>query len=113
MKEIKAYIKPHRLDNVLLGLSAMDELTGLSFNRVEGHGRGRGSEGETPLSGEDVRFVQHVKLELVCRDELLEEVLECIRSNAHTGLRGDGKIYVLDVADAIRISTGERGEAAV
>ncbi|MCB1215883.1 P-II family nitrogen regulator [bacterium] len=113
MKEIKAYIKPFKLDEVMRGLSAIEGLTGMSFNRVEGYGRGRGGDSATPLSGDDVRFVQHVKLELVVRDELAEQVVAMIQRHAHTGLRGDGKIYVLDVVEAVRISTGERGEAAV
>ncbi|MCB1186689.1 P-II family nitrogen regulator [bacterium] len=113
MKEIKAYIKPFKLDEVMLGLSAIEGLTGMSFNRVEGYGRGRGGDGATPLSGEDIGFVQHVKLELVVREELVERVVATIQQHAHTGLRGDGKIYVLEVVDAVRISTGERGEAAV
>ena len=113
MKEIKAYIKPFKLDEVMLELSAVSGLTGMSYNRVEGYGRGRGADGRTPLSGEDVRFVQHVKLEIICRDELVDQVVELIRSSAHTGLRGDGKIYISHVEDAIRISTGERGESAV
>ncbi len=113
MKEIKAYIKPFKLDEVMQGLSAVEGLSGMSWNRVEGYGRGRGADGSTPLRGEDVRFVQHVKLEIVCRDTLVDSVVEVIRQCAHTGLRGDGKIYVSNVVDAIRISTGERGESAV
>ena len=54
-----------------------------------------------------------VKLEIVCRDELVEEVVAIIEKTAHTGLRGDGKIYVTPVETAVRISTGERGEKAV
>lgn len=113
MKEVKAYIKPHKLDEVMFGLSVVEGLTGMSFSRVEGYGRGRGTEGATPLTGDDVRCVPHIKLEVVCRDEQVEQVVEVIRREAHTGLRGDGKIYVLEVVDAIRISSGERGVAAV
>ena len=113
MKEIKAYIKPFKLDEVMLELSAVSGLTGMSYHSVEGYGRGRGTDGKTPLSSENVRFVKHFKLEVICRDEIVEQVVELIRSAAHTGLLGDGKIYISDVLDAVRISTGERGDAAI
>ena len=113
MKEIKAFIKPFKLDAVMLGLSAVDGLTGMSINRVEGYGRTRGSDGPIALTGEEVRFVQYVKLEIVCAEQLADEVVQIILREAHTGLRGDGKIYVSEVTDAIRISTGEHGPDAV
>lgn len=113
MKEIKAFIKPFKFDAVMLGLAEVDGLTGVTFSRVDGYGRGRGSEGPTPFTGEDVRFVHYVRLEILCLDALVEPVLEVIHREAHTGLRGDGKIYVCDVVDAMRISTGQRGEGAV
>ena len=113
MKEIKAFIKPFKLDAVMLELSTIDGLSGMSYNRVEGYGRGRGSEGPIPFTGEDVRFTQYVKLEIVCRDELVALVVEAIQRAAHTGLRGDGKIYISNISDAIRISTGEHGDGAI
>lgn len=113
MKEIRAYIKTFKLDSVMLGLSGINGLSGMSYSRVEGFGRGRGGAGPTPLTGEDVRFVQQIRLEIVCRDELVEEIVSTILREAHTGLRGDGKIYVIDVCDAVRISTGERGDSAI
>ncbi len=113
MKEIKAFIKPFKLDAVMLGLSTIDGLSGMSINRVEGYGRTRGSGGPIALTGEEVRFVQYIKLEIVCADQLVEEVVQTIVREAHTGLRGDGKVYVSEVSEAIRISTGERGQDAV
>lgn len=53
------------------------------------------------------------QIEIFCKDELVEEIITVIQETAHTGLRGDGKIYVSDVGTGVRISTGERGEAAV
>ena len=61
----------------------------------------------------NINWVPHVKLEIVCRDNLVKQVVDAIQRGAHTGLRADGKIYISEVTDAIRISTGERGEAAV
>lgn len=113
MKEIKAYIKPFKLDAVMQGLSAIDGLSGMSYNRVEGYGRGRGSQGQVPFTGDDVQFEHYVKLEIVCDDGLVDQVVDTIHREAHTGLRGDGKIFVSDVKDAIRISTGEHGDGAI
>lgn len=113
MKEVKAYIKPQMLSKVAMALHSLPGLTGLSVVKVQGFGRGR-AKGQRDLILEDqVGYVPHVRLEVFCRDELLEEVLRRIQENAHTGLRGDGKIYVSDVSEAVRISTGERGNTAV
>jgi nitrogen regulatory protein PII len=60
-----------------------------------------------------VDFVPQVRVEIVCHDEVVERIVAVIQQKAHTGLRGDGKIYISDVEDAIRIETGERGEQAV
>jgi nitrogen regulatory protein PII len=109
MKRVTAYIKPHKLSDVTRALHRIDGLTGMSAADVRGFGRGRAKDVPQDL----VDYVPHVRLEAVCRDEIVEEVVETIRREAHTGLRGDGKIYVAPVEDAIRISTGERGEAAV
>ena len=60
-----------------------------------------------------VDYVPHTQIEIFCKDELVEEIISIIEENAHTGLRGDGKIYVSELQTAVRISTGERGEVAV
>ncbi len=113
MKQIQAYIKPHKLSAVTRALHHVDGLTGVSVLDVRGFGRGR-AKGTLHCITEDlVDYVPHVKLEAVCADEIVEKVIETIRREAYTGLRGDGKIYVVSVEDAVRISTGERGEAAV
>ena len=113
MKHIIAYIKPHKLSKVTLALNKVKGLTGMSALDIKGFGRGRAKE-EPHRTVEDlVDYVPHVKFEIFCKDELLEEIVSIIQTEAHTGLRGDGKIYICGVSDAIRISTGERGEAAV
>lgn len=113
MKEIKAYIKPFKLDAVKLALSEIDGLSGMSHNQVEGYGRHRGATGPLPLTGEDIQFAKYIKLEIVCAEELVDAVIKEIQHSAHTGLTGDGKIYVSNVERAIRISTGEQGEPAI
>ena len=113
MKQVTAYIKPHKLADVTRALHHIEGLTGASTFDVKGFGRGRAKNVPHTITEDLVDYVPHVRLEAVCRDEIVEEVVETIRRAAHTGLRGDGKIYVASVEDAVRISTGERGEAAV
>ncbi len=113
MKEIKAYIKPHKLADVAQALHDIKGLTGMSVNDIKGFGRGRGKGDRNKIILDMIAYVPHVKLEIVCRDELVVEVVSAIEKAAHTGVRGDGKIYISDVQEAVRISTGERGEKAV
>lgn len=110
MKYIIAYIKPHKLDAVTTALHTIEGLTGMSVIDVKGFGRGRGN----PTREEQLYdFVPHKKLELFCLDELANEIISTIQTNAHTGLRGDGKIYVSEVLNAVRISSDQRGEKAI
>lgn len=107
MKEIKAYIKPHKLDEVVRALHGFDGLTGMSFAEVSGFGRGHKKVTDV------TEFQQHLRIEIACRDDSADRIVEIIRKTAHTGLRGDGKIYVAEISHAVRISTGEIGEPAV
>ncbi|HOV86603.1 MAG TPA: P-II family nitrogen regulator [Syntrophobacteraceae bacterium] len=113
MKEIKAYIKPHKLSQVTLALQKIEGLTGMSISNVKGFGRGRAKTVKERITEDFIDYVQHVKIEIVCRDELVDQIVSTIEKEAHTGLRGDGKIYVSEVTAAVRISTGERGEKAI
>jgi len=113
MKEVKAYIKPHKLSPVTLALHEIEGLSGMSVIDVRGYGRPRAEnypqKGEKSLGD----YVPHVKIEVVCADDLVDLVITTIEKAAYTGLRGDGKIYVSTVENAVRIETGERGEKAV
>ncbi|NOZ04596.1 MAG: P-II family nitrogen regulator [FCB group bacterium] len=113
MKRIQAYIKPHKLSEVTLALHKIKGLPGMSV--IDARGFGRGAErGAHHQAAEDLTdFIPHTKLELVCTDDMVESIVATIQEHAHTGLKGDGKIYISHVDDAIRISTGERGEEAV
>ncbi len=111
MKHIIAYIKPHKLSQVTLALRKIKGLTGMTVLDVKGFGRGK--KEDVPLEEQLYDFVPHVKIEIFCKDEILEEIVETIEKSAHTGLRGDGKIYICGAQEAVRISTGERGENAV
>ena len=113
MKEIKAYIKPHKLSKVTMALHKVEGLTGMSVVDVRGFGRGKAKNAPDRIVEDLVDYVPHVKSEIVCKDDMVEEIVSVIKDAAHTGLKGDGKIYISTIDDAIRIQTGERGEAAV
>lgn len=113
MKEVKAYIKPHKLSDVTLALHHVEGLTGMSVSEVKGFGRGLAKDAPHSIREDLADYIPHMKIEIVCRDVLVDRIVDTIREAAHTGLRGDGKIYVTPVDHAVRISTGERGEAAV
>jgi nitrogen regulatory protein PII len=110
MKEVKAYIKPHKLDAVILALFHIEDLPGFSVVDVRGCGQQHVGQGER-RQVEDL--VKHAKIEVVCRDEQVEEIIAAIERAAHTGLRGDGKIYVCTIEQAVSIHTGERGKSIV
>ena len=114
MKEIKAYLKKHKVDEVVFALTKIEDLSGLSVIASHGFGRGRGTKGKGLAVFDDGLYdVPGAKLEVVCKDELVNEIIATIVEHAHTGLRGDGKIFVSNVETAVRISTGDRGEDAV
>lgn len=108
MKEVKAYIGKHKLGAVIRALHKVEGLTGLSIVDCNGYGRGLVTAAD-PESG----FHPGVKLEVICLDGLVDAVVNAIEKAAHTGLKSDGKIYVASIEQAVRISTGERGEGAV
>lgn len=108
MKEVKAYITRHKLKSVTWALHKVEGLTGVSFIECSGYGRGLVTSAEPELG-----FPPRIKLEVVCRDDLVDVVVNTIEEAAHTGLKGDGKIYVASIEQAVRISTGEHGECAV
>lgn len=102
MKEIKAFIRPELLEDVLGPLYAHPEFPGVTISAVHGFGHTVGRQGTS-----DFGQVPMMKLEAIVPDALLDEVLTLIRERACTGRGGDGKIAVYDVQSAIRISTGE------
>lgn len=113
MKEIKAYIKPHKLSEVTMALHQMKDLTGMSVTDVRGFGHTRSMDAPHRTVDDLEDYAPHVKIEIICKDQLVETIVRTIEKAAHTGLHGDGKIYVSEIANAVRISTGQRGEEAV
>jgi len=112
MNMIMAFIKPNKFDDVILALHRIEGLTGVSASDVRGFGRDRDRDDQED-SEISMDVMPHIKLEIACHSELVDKVLSTVEWAARTGLRGDGKIYVLPLEQAGRISSGERGEDAV
>ncbi|HSV02461.1 MAG TPA: P-II family nitrogen regulator [Phenylobacterium sp.] len=112
MKLIKAIVKPFKLDDVREALVAAG-VEGLTVSEVKGYGRQRGQTEIYRGAEYQVNFLPKVQLEAVVEDSAVGKAVEAIRSAAATGKIGDGKIFVLDVEDAVRIRTGETGQAAL
>lgn len=113
MKRIIAFIKPNKLSAVNMALNGLAGLTGVSISNIRGFGRGRAKDAADRVNVESMDFVVSIRLEIFCSDNVAEQVITTIHEKAHTGLRGDGKIYISIVQDAVRISTGEQGDAAI
>ena len=112
MKQIVAIIKPFKLDEVREGLSEIG-ITGLTVTEVRGFGRQKGHTELYRGAEYVVDFLPKVRLEVVVQDSRVDEVLESIIKSARTGKIGDGKIFVYDVQQVIRIRTGETGKEAL
>ena len=112
MKYIVAIIKPHRLDPVRDALAEIG-VTGMTVSEVQGYGRQRGQKEIYRGAEYEVHFLPKVKLELATDDDLAEQAIEAVQTTAQTGQIGDGKIFVLDLAQAIRIRTGETDQNAL
>jgi nitrogen regulatory protein P-II 1 len=112
MKKIEAIIQPFKLEEVKEALKAIG-IDGMTITEVRGHGRQKGHK-ETYRGQEyNVDLLPKVKVELVVTDDRFNEVTSAIANSARTGKIGDGKIFVYEVAEAIRIRNDDRGEAAL
>jgi nitrogen regulatory protein P-II 1 len=112
LKKIEAVIKPFKLDEVK---NALNEIGVQGMTVVEAKGFGR-QKGHTELyRGLEyvVDFLPKVKIEILASDEFTDKIVETIANSARTGRIGDGKIFVTDLAEVVRIRTGERGEEAI
>lgn len=112
MKKIECVIRPTKIDDVKEALVAIG-VTGMTVTDVRGYGRQRGRTEKYRGNTYIVNLLPKVKLEFVVPDERAEEVTEVIIEAAQTGEIGDGKVFVSTVEEAVRIRTGERGEAAL
>ena len=112
MKKVEAIIKPFKLDEVKDALNDVGVL-GLTVSEVKGYGRQKGHTELYRGAEYAVDFLPKIKIELIIEDNLLDDVIESIKSKAQTGRIGDGKIFVYNVEEIIRIRTGETGKNAI
>ncbi|MBA3902429.1 MAG: transcriptional regulator [Rhodocyclaceae bacterium] len=112
MKLVTAIIKPFKLDEVREALAAVG-VSGITVTEVKGFGRQKGHTELYRGAEYVVDFLPKVKVEAAVKDELLEQVIEAIEKSASTGKIGDGKIFVFDLEQVIRIRTGETGVDAL
>lgn len=112
MKIVMAIIKPAKLDAVREGLTAIG-VEGLTASEVKGYGRQRGHTEIYRGAEYEISFVPKIKLEIAVPTDLVGQVVEAITESARTGHIGDGKIFVYDLDQVIRIRTGERDNEAI
>jgi nitrogen regulatory protein P-II 1 len=109
MKEIKAIIRPFKLLEVTEELQKIEGLPGVTVSEIKGFGKGKAKIAKDKVIYEMVEFVPRIKLEVVVADEMADEVVNVIQKYSHTGNPGDGKIFVANVVDIVKIRTNERG----
>jgi nitrogen regulatory protein P-II 1 len=112
MKKIEAIIQPHKLEDVKEALKGIG-IDGMTISEVRGHGRQKGHKEVYRGMEYQVDLLPKVKIEMVVSDERSAEVIQTVVSSARTGKIGDGKVFVYDVAEAIRIRNDDRGDGAL
>jgi len=112
LKQLECIIKPFKLDDVRAALCELG-ITGLTAFEVKGFGRQKGRTARYRGSEMDIGFIPKIYLKMVVKDGDVEKTIKVIKEAARTGEIGDGKIFISSIDDAIRIRTGERGEAAL
>ncbi|HEY3278810.1 MAG TPA: P-II family nitrogen regulator [Syntrophorhabdaceae bacterium] len=113
MKEIVAILQPFMLGKVAWALQNIPAFPGMTVTKVQGFGRGRAKGAPHTFVEDLIEYVAKVKIEVIANDDQVEEILSAIIRTAHTGHKGDGKIFVLPVERTVRIRTGDFDEAAV
>ncbi len=112
MKLVIAIIKPFKLDEVREALSGVG-VAGMTVTEVKGFGRQKGQTEIYRGAEYSTNMVPKIKIEIVCGSDMAGAVVEAIQASANTGAIGDGKIFVLDVGQAVRIRTGETDDSAL
>lgn len=112
MKKIEAIIRPEKLDTVREALEDSG-YPGITITEIEGHGKQKGTVQQWRGEKYKVDFLPKVKVEIVCVNQDLERILTAVQNAAFTGSVGDGKIFVSDITEVLRIRTKERGERAL
>ena len=112
MKKIEAIIKPFKLSAIKDALQEI-ELSGMTVIEVKGFGRQRGQDGLEKNQEYDDEFHAKVKIEIIVEDSIVEKAMDSIKKAAYSGKIGDGKIFVSDIEQVMRIRTGEKGSDAI
>jgi len=112
MKKIEAIIQPFKLDDVKQALIGIG-IDGMTISEVRGHGRQKGHKEVYRGQEYTVDLLPKVRIELVVADNIADQAVDTLAAAARTGKIGDGKIFVFDVAEAVRIRNGDRGDAAI
>jgi nitrogen regulatory protein P-II 1 len=112
MKKIEAIIQPHKLEDVKEALKGIG-IDGMTISEVRGHGRQKGHKEVYRGMEYQVDLLPKVKIEMVVADDRSAEVIQTVVQSARTGKIGDGKVFVYDVAEAIRIRNDDRGDGAL
>jgi nitrogen regulatory protein P-II 1 len=112
MKKIEAIIQPFKMEDVKTALMGIG-IDGITISDVRGHGRQKGHKEVYRGQEYNVDLLPKVKIEMVIPSDRFEEVLTALSASARTGKIGDGKIFVFDVAEAVRIRNGDRGDLAL
>ncbi|MBI5021762.1 MAG: P-II family nitrogen regulator [Ignavibacteriales bacterium] len=113
MKEIKAIIRPFKLDDVITALHRIEGLPGVTISKIKGFGKSKAKDSKDAIREGLHDYVEKIKIELVVHDEMVDEVVSVIQKYSHTGNTGDGKIFIINIEDVIKIRTNERGEKAI
>jgi len=113
MKEIKAIIRPSKLLEVTEELHRIKGLPGVTVSEIKGFGKDRTKTAKDKVVYEMVEFIPRIKLEVVVDDAMVDEVVNVIQRFSHTGNTGDGKIFVVNVEEIVKIRTNERGRDAI
>jgi len=112
MKKVEAIIRPFKLDEIKEALLE-EGIRGMTISEVRGYGRQKGHKETYRGSEYQIEFVPKMKIEVVVDDDQLEKILEAILTHAKTGQVGDGKIFIYNIEDVIRIRTDESGPEAL
>ncbi|GIV46173.1 MAG: nitrogen regulatory protein P-II 1 [Ignavibacterium sp.] len=113
MKEIKAIIQPFKLTEVIKELQKIEGLPGVTISDIKGFGKTRAMNAAEKVIDDLIEYVPKKKIEIVVHDDMVDKILDVIQSKAHTGNPGDGKIFVVNVENVVKIRTNERGESAI
>lgn len=113
MKRVIAVIRPNKLDDVIYAFQQIEDFPGATITEVRGMGRGFSRRIKDTRQASPFDFPTQVRIEVVCTEERLAEIVSAIARTAKTGKSGDGKIFISSVDEVIRISSGQQGDDAI